>query len=188
MNFKRHNTAITRNKPSAPVAWTIEQGLIRGSEVFDWGCGRGFDVEYLNNEGFDVVGFDPHYAPENYPTGNFHGKTTVFCNYVLNVIEDAKERKALLNDILSRMDSQTMFVLAVRDTAVNEEAKKKGWRKFKDGYISSDSRKTFQKGFSVNGIKRVVKNAGFRIDWVEQKDGGIFLVLSNGPKAEQKVA
>jgi len=36
----RERTAMSRKKPSAPLAWAYKEGLIE-SAVFDWGSGKG---------------------------------------------------------------------------------------------------------------------------------------------------
>ncbi len=39
-------------------------------------------MKFLKTKGYDITGYDPHYAP-NYPTGRFD---TILCHYVLNVL------------------------------------------------------------------------------------------------------
>jgi ATP adenylyltransferase len=97
-------TAITRKKPSKPVAALEEKGLIVG-RVLDYGCGRGHDASHLGAECYD-----PHFAPDM-PTGLFD---TVVCNYVLNVIPSVEEREAVLQDIRSRLAEGGRAYISVR--------------------------------------------------------------------------
>ncbi len=76
-----HLTVKDRTWPSYPTKQLWNKGLIQ-SRVLDFGCGLGTDVRFLSENGVDVVGYDPHYAPE-YPTGKFD---TILCHYVLNVL------------------------------------------------------------------------------------------------------
>ena len=92
-------TAITRTKISVPTKILLQNDLLFG-KILDFGCGKGFDVHYLKDLGFDIRGYDPYYQP-NKPEMKFD---TIICNYVLNVLEPYKwqtvidEIKTLLND------------------------------------------------------------------------------------------
>lgn len=89
-----HRTAIARARLSAPASVLWNEGSIIG-RVLDYGCGRGTDVAVLRDNGADITGFDPFYAPER-PEGLFD---TVLCTYVLNVIETYADRVAVLERI-----------------------------------------------------------------------------------------
>jgi hypothetical protein len=80
------------------------QGLLTG-RVLDYGCGRGFDCDYL---GFD--GFDPHYRPTP-PVGPYD---TIVCNYVLNVIKDDEDRRAVLKAIVGLLSFSGFAYVTVR--------------------------------------------------------------------------
>jgi 2-polyprenyl-3-methyl-5-hydroxy-6-metoxy-1,4-benzoquinol methylase len=75
-------TAISRSKASAPTSRMHSYGWLSG-RVLDYGCGKGKDVRWLSEQGYDVVGYDPVYAPDVEMTGDYD---TVICNYVLNVL------------------------------------------------------------------------------------------------------
>jgi len=102
---KAHLTAIARKAISAPAQWLLKQGLIKSGHGLDYGCGRGFDADEL---GFDK--YDPHYVPE-YPSGEYE---QVICFYVVNVIEDSKERIELLNNIKDLLTSTGAAYIAIR--------------------------------------------------------------------------
>jgi DNA phosphorothioation-associated putative methyltransferase len=142
MKIKRENTAIGRKTPSVPTKWAKENGHI-GNIVFDWGCGRGENSEYLTEKGHIVFKYDPFYFPDNDPeTFDFSKIDTIICNYVLNVIEEPKERIELLRQIASK--SVKNVILSVRSD-INKLSQGKNWKPFNDGFITGS---TFQKGYS----------------------------------------
>ncbi len=89
----RHRTAISRSRLSAPMQSLARWGFLDGSRtVLDYGCGRGDDVSALAVAGIDVVGWDPHFAPE----APLIESDVVNLGFVLNVIEFATERAEAL--------------------------------------------------------------------------------------------
>ncbi|MFZ5810000.1 MAG: HIT domain-containing protein [Chloroflexota bacterium] len=90
-NPHSHLTVKERTRPSFPVRHLLSMGLIRG-RVLDFGCGLGADVRFLLEKGFDITGFDPHYAPEP-PQGRFD---TILCLYVLNVLLPEEQAHVLM--------------------------------------------------------------------------------------------
>jgi len=87
-----HCTAKERDKLSFPASILLSKNLMQG-KILDFGCGHGSDVAFLREKSFDVVGYDPHYAP-NYPSGKFD---TIICIYVLNVLEKIEQSDVLMN-------------------------------------------------------------------------------------------
>ena len=99
VEIKRGNTAISRQKMSRPMKKMYESKMFDKKRVLDFGCGKGFDVEYLKNEGkIDITGYEPYACDKylQYPTGKFDIVTN---NYVLNVIENVEERKNLVEEM-----------------------------------------------------------------------------------------
>ena len=90
-NPNSHLTVKDRKKPSLPVKALLERELINGS-VLDFGCGLGMDVRFLQEKGFSVTGYDPHYKP-NFPESKFD---TIICNYVLNVLLPEEQSHVLM--------------------------------------------------------------------------------------------
>lgn len=86
-----HLTAIERTSISYPTRWLKKNNLLQG-QILDFGCGFGFDVEQLQEEGFDIVGYDSYYRPE-YPQKRFD---TIICHYVLNVLEPNEQAEVLM--------------------------------------------------------------------------------------------
>lgn len=63
--IQRHRTAMARTSLSAPVQLLVRHGLITKEELFfDYGCGRGDDLNALAESGYTTAGWDPHYAPK----------------------------------------------------------------------------------------------------------------------------
>ncbi|PWH14393.1 MAG: HIT family protein [Anaerolineae bacterium] len=90
-NPNSHLTVKERIQASFPVRHLLRNGLIRG-RVLDFGCGLGTDVNFLREKGFDVTGYDPHYAPD-LPCGRFD---TILCLYVLNVLLPEEQAHVLM--------------------------------------------------------------------------------------------
>src|SRR2546423_14053216 len=83
--IQRHKTAIRRGDFSRPVKCLLRDGLVaKGMTFFDYGCGRGEDIELLTAEGVLCGGWDPAYRPDT-PRQE---ADVVHLGYVLNVIDD----------------------------------------------------------------------------------------------------
>lgn len=93
MQIARHRTALVRNDVSRPVRVALADGLLAdGRTMMDYGCGHGGDVARLAGSGIDCVGWDPVHAPE----GPRRRSAVVNLGYVVNVIENADERRQTL--------------------------------------------------------------------------------------------
>jgi len=90
-NPNSHLTVKERTQPSFPLRHLIAAELIRG-RVLDFGSGLGEDVAFLRQNGFDVTGYDPYYAPDP-PQGRFD---TILCLYVLNVLLSEEQAHVLM--------------------------------------------------------------------------------------------
>ena len=128
MENNSHLTAITRKSLSQPTKYLLENNLIEG-RVLDFGCGKGFDTDFLLSEGFEAVGYDPHFRPEK-PNGKFN---TIICNYVLNVLEE-KDSEAVINEIRGLLEHEGFAYITVR-----RDIEKEGYTK----------RKTFQRNVEL---------------------------------------
>ena len=133
---QRHRTALSRTGLSAPVQMLMRHGLLETDKTFfDYGCGRGGDISTLTAAGFDAIGWDPYFAPEN----PCRPSEVVNLGFVLNVIEDPAERI----DALERAFELAQAVLAV---SVMLNSNDVSGVPFSDGVLTS--RQTFQKYFS----------------------------------------
>lgn len=87
-----HLTAIDRTSLSFPSRYLLENNLL-GGDILDFGCGQGFDTNYLKDKGYNIIGYDIHYQPE-YPKNKFD---IIICNYVLNVLEANEQANVLMS-------------------------------------------------------------------------------------------
>ena len=96
MNIERVNhpylTAIKRTDLSVPVRYLLQHSLLKG-RILDFGCGFGYDTDELKRRGYDIIGYDYYYRTE-YPDGKFD---TIFCVYVLNVLEPYAQAEVMMN-------------------------------------------------------------------------------------------
>ena len=89
----RHRTAIGRRGLSMPARLALQDGLIEpGTAYFDYGSGRGQDVQRLRSLGFEARGWDPHFDSRE----GVSPADTIMLSYVLNVIETPRERSDTL--------------------------------------------------------------------------------------------
>ncbi|MCP3927561.1 MAG: hypothetical protein GY705_00490, partial [Bacteroidetes bacterium] len=64
--IERHKTAIDRNSLSSPMQSLFRQDFLNGTySLFDYGCGKGDDLNILANHNISAAGWDPTYYPEN---------------------------------------------------------------------------------------------------------------------------
>lgn len=112
-----YRTAIKRTKLSTPTKFLVGSNRIRG-KVLDYGCGRGFDADYL---GWDK--YDPYYSP--LPVEIFGKYDTIVCNYVLNVIPNKVDRMGVVETIRKKLRKGGTAYITVR----REKKKLNGWTK-----------------------------------------------------------
>jgi DNA phosphorothioation-associated putative methyltransferase len=133
----RHLTALSRANFSAPVQALWRHGLITPAcTFFDYGCGRGDDVNALRLNAISAAGWDPHYSAD----ADKLVADTVNIGFVINVIEDFAERVAALCGAFSI----TRGVLSV--AAMLSSQSPPDGQPFRDGFLSK--RNTFQKYYS----------------------------------------
>ena len=108
-NQYSHLTAKSRDKISFPMNWLKRLNLLKG-EILDFGCGHGFDVEFLKKLNFQIIGFDPYYFNELDESKKYD---TITCLYVLNVVETLEQSKILMK-ISSLLKNGGVAYFAVR--------------------------------------------------------------------------
>jgi DNA phosphorothioation-associated putative methyltransferase len=131
--MKSHLTAISRNKLSAPMQFLLDNSVLEGKKVLDYGCGKGQDVERLRAMGVDIVGYDPHFSPD-LPEGFFD---IITCNFVLNVIPEEEERREVVHYLKFKLVKPTgqAFISVRNDKSnLNGLTKRGTWQ----GYIDLD--------------------------------------------------
>ena len=89
----RHKTAIRRPGLSLPISCLLRDGLLDSSRTrFDYGCGRGQDLNLLRGLSVACEGWDPAHRPDTALTP----ADVVNLGYVINVIENPAERADVL--------------------------------------------------------------------------------------------
>jgi exonuclease III len=164
-----YKTAISQND-SSRVAKELSVYLkskypdMNISRIFDYGCGHRIDAEFYENE-FDCHAgrWDPYISSrmKECPYGKYD---IITCTFVLNVIPDVSERINTIKRAISYVSDGGFLVLATRSArAINREASNKGWKSHKDGYLSSESKGTFQKGIDVEEIESYLVDSGLKV-------------------------
>lgn len=144
---QRHLTALSRSSLSAPVQMLIRFGMLTTEQTyFDYGCGRGTDVEGLRMAGYTSCGWDPYYAPSE----PVIAADVVNLGFVINVIEDPAERA----EALHRAFKLTKGLLSV---SVMLDGSFAGGVPYSDGVLTS--RQTFQKYFTQAELKDYIEHA-----------------------------
>jgi DNA phosphorothioation-associated putative methyltransferase len=139
----RHKTAIRRPSYSLPIKCLLRDGLVHAeTSVFDYGCGHGQDIELLRGSGIRCDGWDPAFRPKGEKTL----ADVVNLGYVINVIEDARERATAVRSAWN-LSSKLLVVAAQIELAAPD----KDQPRFGDGVITS--RGTFQKYYTQNELR-----------------------------------
>ncbi|MEL6364112.1 MAG: DNA phosphorothioation-associated putative methyltransferase [Pseudomonadota bacterium] len=165
--IERHRTAMHRTALSRPVSMAIGDGVLSPEKsVFDYGCGRGVDIRLLGARGYDVAGWDPHFAPDE----ACHAADVVTLGYVLNVIEDQAERTKALKAAYELAEETLIVAVRIDRTLQSEIA-------FEDGCVSQAD--TFQKIYTQSEIRDYLQAvlgkrphiAGFGVAYVFKDEG-----------------
>jgi len=142
VQIERHLTAIDRNRLSAPMQALARHNYLSGEfSVFDYGCGKGDDARELEAHGVDVSFWDPIYHP-----GQEKNKADIVnLGYVINVIEERKERDRALKDAFAHAEKiLVVSAMLAGDGTVGQ------FVPFKDGVITK--RNTFQKYYTQSEL------------------------------------
>ncbi|MBW7469718.1 DNA phosphorothioation-associated putative methyltransferase [Marinobacter sp. F4218] len=142
----RHLTALTRIQMSAPMQSLARYGYLDGSKsIFDYGCGKGGDLQLLKENNVQAAGWDPYYAPN----AKKEPADIVNMGFVINVIEDAEERSAALQSAFGLAEECLVI------SAMLENANARSGMPYKDGVRTS--RNTFQKYFSQSELAAYIE-------------------------------
>lgn len=145
----RHRTAIKRYDLSRPVKQLLERGLLRKMDTFfDYGCGHGMDIEALQSLGYRAAGWDPAFRPKAAKTS----AAVVNLGYVLNVIEEPKERIAALRGAYALAER----TLIVSTLAAGQETDAHS-RPYRDGFLTKAN--TFQKFYAPGELEELIEQA-----------------------------
>lgn len=156
MEIKPELTAIHRKNISYPLKQIIDS-LNYAEPILDYGCGHGFDVMYLLEEGYLIDGYDKYIA-SSVNKITFNKYKFIYSFYVLNVIPDISERVDVLEDIKKLSDKDTIIYIAVR--SYNEFIKNyksyANYVDYGDGIVTK--KKTFQKYYKEEEIIEFLKD------------------------------
>ena len=171
-----HKTAIQRWSLSRPVALALEDGLLSTKTTFfDYGCGRGGDLQRLHKMGVPVSGWDPAFFPDEERTP----ADVVNLGYVVNVIEDPEERALALCAAWEL--AQKLLIVSAR---LQWEARTIVGDFQGDGIVTR--KRTFQKFFAQDELR----------DWIQSTIGrssvaaapGVFYVFRDTADEQTLVA
>jgi hypothetical protein len=160
--YQPHKTAIVRVSPS-PIARHVIEVLTTKLGIhtlLDHGCGRGSDLAYYRAHGLDADGYDPHpgFQRTNEPKRAYDFVTQVF---VLNVLPDPWQRIQALRHAAQFLRPGGHLLSVTRSPSdIRTRAAASGWHAHHDGYWSSESKGTFQKGISAEEITALARLAG----------------------------
>ena len=147
IKIQRHLTALKRANLSAPVQMLVRHGLLADetTSFFDYGCGRGDDIEALRRNGFQAHGWDPHYAKDQ----PIFSSDLVNLGFVINVIEDPAERVEAIHKAFKLAQRVLVFGVMLSPSELTGVP-------FQDGVFTT--RSTFQKYFTQGEIKAYVED------------------------------
>lgn len=178
----RERTAIGRGDLSKPVRQALRDDILRPKlSVLDYGCGRGQDTARLGKMGLSVQGWDPHFAPDT----PLIKQDVVLLTYVLNVIEDAAERRETLSKAWHLANVAMVVSCRLKWELSSIAGSPSG-----DGIVTS--RNTFQHLFSPSDLRELVEEVtGARcvspvpgVVYVFRRDEDRFTYLARGAITE----
>lgn len=145
----RHKTAIDRNSLSTPVQSLYRHNYLNGDyTLFDYGCGKGDDLNIVKELGVKATGWDPVY----YSLEQINKADIVNLGFVINIIESPKERILTLNKAFSL--SKKFLVVSVM---LGSESITGKFKQYGDGVVTS--RNTFQKYYTQNEFREFLESS-----------------------------
>lgn len=145
----RHRTAIDRNSLSTPVQSLYRNNYLNGDyTIFDYGCGKGDDLNILKDHGVHASGWDPAY----YSSKKLQKADIVNLGFVLNIIESPNERVQTLKKAYSL--SKKLLVTSVM---LGSESITNKFKPYADGVVTS--RNTFQKYYTQREFREYLKSS-----------------------------
>lgn len=173
IDVARYKTAIDRHKLSAPMIKLARHGYLdKTYSIFDYGCGKGDDLRELQAHGINAEGWDPAYFPKN----EKKKQDIVNLGFVINVIEDPRERRDCLIDAYKLTKKLLVVAAMLGGASVIEQFTPHG-----DGVLTS--RKTFQKYYSQTELKIYIEQTLLKT--AVAVGPGIFFIFKDEIEEEQ---
>lgn len=167
IEIERHKAAIVRKSLSRPVRLALESSLFTPETTFfDYGCGYGGDIERIAEAGYKSAGWDPYYRPDD----SLIEADIVNLGYVINVIENLKERR----EALIKAWQLTQKILIVSAQVLIDD-RDRGVVAYGDGIITN--RNTFQKYYEQEELKAYIDQV-LNVDAIAA-GLGIYFVFKN---------
>ena len=151
--YNPFNTAIKRKTISRPLRELINLGYFSlGDKVLDYGCGFGYDGNYLKllldkDKVFLYDEYNPVYKDTSLLERSYD---KVVCFYVFNVISSLVEHKRVLN--LLKSLGKELFI-AVRSDEIKSAKSSWEWDDNARGYWTT--RNTFQRFYDEDMIREL---------------------------------
>lgn len=120
-------------------------------------------MRFYQSIGLDAEGYDPEprFGFNNRPARQFDLVTLVF---VVNVLPSAQDRLDAVVGASRFVRPDGLLLIAARsESAITAEAKRGNWPRHNDGWISSTSKGTFQKGVGPAELGWLLGGAGLSI-------------------------
>ena len=183
----RYRTAQCRTDLSSPIRHLMDLGFLDGSlSLFDYGCGRGDDVRLLNGMNIAASGWDPAFRPD----GERRPADIVNLGFVLNVIEDTRERAETLRSAFGL--ARKVLIVSVM---LGYAAQRARFTPHNDGVCTQ--RNTFQKYFAQEELRTFVERtldtnaillaAGICLVFRDPKNEQLFLLARQQVKREWRL-
>src|SRR4051794_31676021 len=169
----RHKTAIRRGDFSRPVKCLLRDGILdKTLSLFDYGCGKGKDLERLTALEFSCAGWDPAYRPG----AAICEADVVNLGFVINVIENAEERASTILKAWA-LAKQVLVVAA----QVVVAGRGKAPVEFGDGFLTT--RGTFQKLYEQDELKAFLE-ATVGVEAIPASLGTFYLFKDEGKRQQ----
>ena len=146
-SIERERTALHRTALSSPIQHLLRFGFLDGTaSLFDYGCGHGDDVRLLTEMGIAAEGWDPVFRAAT----ERRAADVVNLGFVLNVIEDARERDETLKGAFAL--ARKVLIVSVM---LGYEGKREQFASYQDGVRTQ--RNTFQKYYAQDELRGYVE-------------------------------
>jgi DNA phosphorothioation-associated putative methyltransferase len=145
----RYKTAIDRYSLSTPVQSLYRHNYLNGEySFFDYGCGKGDDLNIVTELGVSAAGWDPVYRSDD----KMKKADIVNLGFVINIIESPAERIQALRKAYSLSNKFLVVSVMLGSESITSKFKSYG-----DGVVTS--RNTFQKYYTQNEFRNYLEDS-----------------------------